>query len=84
MTAFENHLAKFRLTPADVEPTSTPGCWRCKTPCEGAPKCREPLHSTLFSSGQVHHAISFFDNHRDARGRWTSPYATWLAARAGQ
>lgn len=87
MKPFESHLLHgFGITPADVEPTETPGYWRRKIPCKGAPECREPLHSTLFNSGPVHHTISFYDDARDAQGRWSSPFATWHAARkaAGQ
>lgn len=83
MSAFDSHLLYgFGITRNDVEPTEAPGYWRKKEPCAGAPKCREPLHSCLGCEGPTHHTIQFNDATRDARGRWSSPYATWRAARS--
>lgn len=71
----------YRVTPDEIEPTSTPGYWQHKTPCGGARNgCREPIHGYVGNERAIRHTIQFLDSDRDRNGRFLSPYRTWRAA----
>lgn len=81
MTFAEYLWRNYRLEPSDVVPTDSPGYWRKLEPCGGlAGGCPSPLHQTVFNEGPTFHTIHFYDDDRDADGRFASPYRTWQAA----
>src|SRR5690349_14175549 len=41
------------VQPEDLEPTSTPGYWRMKSPCSGRDGCSHPMHTAMFNEGGI-------------------------------
>ena len=69
---------RYRLTPSDVEPTDTPGYWRERRPCEGAGKCRHPLHACLGNEGGVRHTVEWHNRtHWPGVSGSISPHWFW-------
>ena len=75
---FETYLSIYhKLKPEDVIPSSSKGYWIIIKPCEGYGKCKHPLHNCMGNKDKMNHTISFTDNTRDKKGKFTSPYKTW-------
>lgn len=73
---------RYQIRLEDAIPTETPGYWRKVKPCGGwADGCRAPLHTYLWNDAPTHHTLDYYDDNRDDRGRFASPYRTWKLAR---
>lgn len=65
----------------DLEPSPAPGYWRVKGGCPGGERCTHAFRGALGPcAGGVDLTVYYRDPTRDARGRFASPYRTWLKA----
>lgn len=76
---------RYGLTPDQVTPSDVPSVWVVKEPCPGGAKCRHAFRIALGPcEGGGRLTIAYYDEPRDKRGRWASPYRTWRAARVAR